>query len=151
MTDVNVVVEQVVAMVRRQGAVESVNVHEAYAPDLPLVEIDVSRMKQVFLNIMNNAIYAMPGGGSLTVRTFVQDGFVHIGFTDTGTGIEAEHLSRIFDPFFTTKPDVSGTGLGLSVSLGIVQSHAGTIEVASVLGKGSTFTVKLPLDARSRS
>jgi signal transduction histidine kinase/CheY-like chemotaxis protein len=151
MTEVNVVVEQVVAMVRRQGAVETIAVQEVYAPDLPLVEIDVSRMKQVFLNIMNNAIYAMPDGGRLTLSTFAHDGFVHVAFTDTGTGIEPEHLSRIFDPFFTTKPDVSGTGLGLSVSLGIVQSHAGTIEVSSTLGKGSTFTVKLPLDARLRA
>ncbi|MBI1734560.1 MAG: GAF domain-containing protein, partial [Candidatus Rokubacteria bacterium] len=146
MSDVNVVVEQVVSMVRRQGAVDAIDVQEAYAPDLPLVEMDVSRMKQVFLNIVNNAIYAMPEGGALRVRTSARDGFLHVEFTDTGTGIDADSLPRIFDPFFTTKPDVSGTGLGLSVSLGIVQSHGGTIEVGSTLGKGSTFTVKLPIE-----
>ena len=70
---------------------------------------------------------------------------MRIAFADTGPGIPADILGRIFDPFFTTKPEVSGTGLGLSVSLGIVQSHGGTIEVASEVGRGSTFTVTLPL------
>jgi signal transduction histidine kinase len=146
--DVNTVLEQVVGMVRRQGALNTVTVNEAFEPDLPMVEMDVPRIKQVFLNIINNAIYAMPDGGSLTVRTAAQNGFLHAEFTDTGSGIEPETLPRIFDPFFTTKPDVSGTGLGLSVSLGIVQSHGGTIEVASTLGVGSTFTIKLPLDSK---
>jgi len=70
---------------------------------------------------------------------------VRIAFEDTGPGIPAEVLGRIFDPFFTTKPEVSGTGLGLSVSLGIVQSHGGTIDVRSELGAGTTFTVTLPI------
>jgi signal transduction histidine kinase len=69
---------------------------------------------------------------------------VQVEVIDTGTGIAPEHMDRIFEPFFTTKPDVSGTGLGLSVSLGIVQSHGGTIEVKSEVGRGSIFTVKLP-------
>jgi signal transduction histidine kinase len=72
---------------------------------------------------------------------------VCVDFADTGSGIAPEHLDRIFDPFFTTKPAVSGTGLGLSVSLGIVQSHGGTIEVQSAVGTGSTFTVRLPARA----
>jgi two-component system NtrC family sensor kinase len=72
------------------------------------------------------------------------EGSVAVEFADTGVGIATEHLARIFDPFFTTKPAVSGTGLGLSVSLGIVQSHGGTIEVQSQAGKGAIFTVKLP-------
>jgi signal transduction histidine kinase len=101
-------------------------------------------MKQVFLNIVNNAVYAMSSGGSLTVRTSATDGTIQVEFTDTGSGISPENLSRIFDPFFTTKPAVSGTGLGLSVSLGIVQSHGGTIEVRSQPGKGATFAIKLP-------
>jgi signal transduction histidine kinase len=143
--DVNTVLEQVVAMVRRQGAFNVVTVTEAYAADLPMVEMDVPRIKQVFLNIINNAVYAMKDGGSLTIRTAVGTGTAHIAFEDTGPGIPAEILARIFDPFFTTKPEVSGTGLGLSVSLGIVQSHGGTIDVKSELGAGTTFTVTLPL------
>src|SRR2546426_11978016 len=86
----------------------------------------------------------MKAGGSLTIRSSVVGATVQVEVIDTGTGIAPEPLDRIFEPFFTTKPDVSGTGLGLSVSLGIVQSHGGTIEVKSELGKGSTFTVKLP-------
>jgi signal transduction histidine kinase/CheY-like chemotaxis protein len=144
-TDVKIVLEQVVAMVRRQGGLNAVTVEERYAPELPSVELDVSRIKQVFLNIINNAVYVMPNGGSLTIRTEAVEGGVRISFQDTGPGIAAEHVDRIFDPFFTTKPEVSGTGLGLSVSLGIVQSHGGTIEVETQIGRGSTFTVALPL------
>jgi signal transduction histidine kinase len=143
--DVNTVLEQVVGMVRRQGALNAVAVTEAHAEDLPMVEMDVPRIKQVFLNIINNAVYAMKVGGSLTIRTTLDGGKVRVAFEDTGPGIPAEILGRIFDPFFTTKPEVSGTGLGLSVSLGIVQSHGGTIDVQSEPGKGTTFTVTLPI------
>jgi signal transduction histidine kinase len=143
-TNINTVVEQTVSMVRRQGSLENITVSEAYAEALPLVEVDVSRMKQVFLNIINNAVYAMKEGGTLAIRTSVADGTVLVEFTDSGIGIALDHLDRIFDPFFTTKPAVSGTGLGLSVSLGIVQSHGGTIEVQSQPGAGAVFTIKLP-------
>jgi signal transduction histidine kinase len=105
----------------------------------------VPRIKQVFLNIINNAVYAMKDGGSLTIRTGLDGGTVDIAFEDTGPGIPLEVIGRIFDPFFTTKPEVSGTGLGLSVSLGIVQSHGGRIDVKSTLGAGTTFTVFLPI------
>jgi signal transduction histidine kinase/CheY-like chemotaxis protein len=144
LTEMNAVVEQTVAMVRRQGSLDNVTVDEQYAQALPPVEIDISRMKQVFLNIINNAVYAMTDGGTLTIRTYSLNGMVSVEFTDTGVGISTDHLDRIFDPFFTTKPAVSGTGLGLSVSLGIVQSHGGTIEVQSRAGHGSIFTIKLP-------
>jgi signal transduction histidine kinase len=144
LTEINPVVEQTVAMVRRQGSLDDVNVRELYGTGLPPVEVDVSRLKQVFLNIINNAVYAMKERGTLSIRTHAIDGSVAIEFADTGVGIAPEHLDRIFDPFFTTKPAVSGTGLGLSVSLGIVQSHGGTIDVQSQPGKGSTFTIKLP-------
>ena len=145
--DLNMVLDQVVAMLRRQGALSAITLNEAYAPDLPTLEVDVPRIKQVFLNIVNNAVYVMADGGSLTIRTKRDGKTVRVEFEDTGPGIQPEHRDRIFDPFFTTKPEVSGTGLGLSVSLGIVQSHGGTIEVESEVGKGSTFTVVLPLDA----
>ncbi len=149
--DVNTVLEQVIAMVRRQGALNVITVEERYERDLPPVELDVSRIKQVFLNIINNAVYVMPNGGSLTVRTETANGGVRIAFADTGPGIAPEHRDRIFDPFFTTKPEVSGTGLGLSVSLGIVQSHGGTIEVETEMGRGTTFTVALPLRLEDES
>src|SRR5438132_1329953 len=145
MTDLNVVLEQTLTMVRRQGAFDAITLVEEYAPGLPPVEVDVPRIKQVFLNLINNAVYVMKDGGSLTIRSSVVGDTVQVEVIDTGTGIPAEHLDRIFEPFFTTKPDVSGTGLGLPVSLGIVQSHGGTIEVKSELGRGSSFIVKLPV------
>ena len=144
MTDLNPVLEQTVAMLRRQGAFDNVTLSEEYAPDLPPVEIDGPRIKQVFVNLVNNAVYVMKDGGSLTLRSSAVGEMVQVEVIDTGGGIAPEHLDRIFEPFFTTKPDVSGTGLGLSVSLGILQSHGGTIEVKSELGKGSNFIVKLP-------
>ena len=144
-TDLNSVLEQTLAMVKRQGALESITLREEYASGLAPVEIDVPRIKQVFLNLINNAVYVMKErGGALTIRSSANGDAVQVEVIDTGTGIAPEHLHRIFEPFFTTKPEVSGTGLGLSVSLGIVQSHGGSIEVQSELGKGSTFTVKLP-------
>jgi signal transduction histidine kinase/DNA-binding response OmpR family regulator len=142
--DLNNVLERTLAMVKRQRGLKHVTVNEQYSRDLPLVEVDVSRIKQVFLNIINNALYAMADTGTLTIRTDSADGLVQVDFVDTGSGIAPEHLDRIFDPFFTTKPEVSGTGLGLSVSLGIVQSHGGTIDVRSAPGQGATFSVKLP-------
>jgi signal transduction histidine kinase/CheY-like chemotaxis protein len=144
LTDINPVLEQTIAMVRRQGSLENIEVREEYGRDLPLVEVDISRLKQVFLNIVNNAVYAMKKGGTISLRTRAADGRVSVDIADTGTGIAPEHLDKIFDPFFTTKPAVSGTGLGLSVSLGIVQSHGGNIEVSSRPGAGSTFTINLP-------
>ena len=145
--DLNNVLERTVAMVKRQRGLKHVKVDEQYAGELPLVEVDVSRIKQVFLNIINNALYAMADTGTLSIRTASADGVVQVDFTDTGSGIAPEHIDRIFDPFFTTKPEVSGTGLGLSVSLGIVQSHGGTIDVRSAPGQGATFSVKLPARA----
>ncbi len=106
---------------------------------------DKSRLKQVFLNIILNAVQAMSGGGRLTVRLAENEdgtGF-DLSFSDSGRGIPKEYLSRIFDPFFTTKEVGEGTGLGLSVSYGIIQEHGGTIDVRSKEGKGSTFTVRL--------
>ena len=142
-TDLNGVLRQAVGLVRLQGAM-TVTMDEQYAADLPAVEVDPARMKQVFLNIINNAVQAMPGGGSLTVGTQAAAGGVTVAFADTGPGIAPEHLERIFEPFFTTKSEVNGTGLGLAVSVGIVRQHGGTIDVVSELGKGSTFTIRIP-------
>src|SRR5437016_3397224 len=144
MTDLNVVLEGLLAMVRRQGAFDAITLVEEYAPGLPPVEVDVQRIKQVFLNLINNAVYVLKDGGTLTVRSSVVGDTVQVAVIDSGPGIAAEHLDRIFEPFFTTEPVVSGTGLGLPVSLGSVQDHGGTIEVKSEPGRGSTFIVKLP-------
>jgi signal transduction histidine kinase len=148
--DVNGVLRQAVGLIRLQG-VMSVTIDEQYADDLPPIEVDPARMKQVFLNIINNAVQAMPKGGLLTVRTGASVDEVTVAFADTGPGIAPEHRERIFEPFFTTKSEVNGTGLGLAVSLGIVRQHGGTIDLVSELGKGSTFTIRIPRTRREGS
>ncbi len=103
------------------------------------------RLQQVFINIILNALDAMPLGGTLGIRLGLEDGAAVVRIADSGTGIRPEHLSRIFDPFFTTKGVGKGTGLGLSISYAIVKEHDGRIEVQSEVGRGSTFVITLPL------
>jgi two-component system NtrC family sensor kinase len=115
--------------------------------DLPEIVGDPQYLSQVFLNIILNAVDAMADGGTLSLSGEVtaDNAFLAIDIGDTGPGMSPQVLSAIFDPFFTTKSSGGGTGLGLSVSLGIVQKHGGDIKVRSILGEGSTFTVILPL------
>ena len=115
--------------------------------DLPTVHGSRDKLKQVFLNLILNARDAMPDGGQLALRANVLRGAVRVEVTDTGVGIPPENIGRIFDAFFTTKKEVSGVGLGLSVSYGIVQQHKGSIYVSSTVGKGTTFAVQLPAGA----
>lgn len=116
--------------------------------DVPMIEGDANQLKQVFLNIINNAIFAMQGGGSLSVAVRKgRDDSIYIEFSDTGKGIPHEILQRIFEPFFTTKQE-KGTGLGLSISYKIIQSHNGRIEVESEEGRGTKFTVVLPVSVK---
>lgn len=114
---------------------------------LPVISGDRKSLRQAFLNLLINAIQAMSGGGTLSIRAYVPNGepWLKVDVEDTGEGIAPEHLSRIFEPFFTTKEVGRGTGLGLSVTYGIIEKHGGRIEVASVKGRGSNFTVSLPL------
>jgi two-component system NtrC family sensor kinase len=120
-----------------------------FTDELPWVSIDRNQMKQVFLNLFHNALQAMPSGGDLKLQTreAIRDGraWVVASVCDSGEGILPEHKDRLFEPFFTTKSNQGGTGLGLSVTYGIVTDHGGTIEVESQPGKGSTFTVWLPI------
>jgi len=107
---------------------------------------DAQQIEQVLVNLMQNAVQAMPDGGELRLELALAPNQVAIIVEDTGVGIPQENLRRIFDPFFTTKPEGEGTGLGLSVSYGIIARHKGRIEVESKLGKGAKFTVWLPLE-----
>ena len=119
--------------------------------DLPHIECLASQLNQVFMNLLVNAAHAIDDHGIITVRTGVDNNtcgggqWVWVQIADTGKGIAPEHLRRVFDPFFTTKPVGKGTGLGLSLSYGIVEKHGGHIEVISEPGRGSTFTVRLPV------
>jgi two-component system NtrC family sensor kinase len=112
---------------------------------LPTVNGDPAQLNQVFVNVVVNAIQAMPDGGTLIIKTLFQNGWVSILVADTGQGIEEENLEKIFLPFFTTKEVDEGTGLGLSVVYGIVNEHGGYVEVDSKKGQGSTFKIKFPI------
>jgi signal transduction histidine kinase len=115
--------------------------------DIPEIECYPQQLNQVFLNLLVNAAQSMEGHGTITVRTWSDETNVNISVSDSGRGIPAKDLSRIFEPFFTTREVGSGTGLGLSSSYGIVKSHGGEITVRSEIGKGSTFTVTIPICA----
>jgi signal transduction histidine kinase len=144
-TDLNQGVHDTLALFRSQLEANRIRVEEQYAPDLPPVLLDTGRLRQVWLNLFTNASQSMPNGGKLTVRTEQAGDRIAVRIVDTGIGIPTEAQLRIFEPFYTTRPVGQGTGLGLSVSLGIVQEHGGSIDVASQEGKGSTFTVWLPV------
>jgi signal transduction histidine kinase len=113
--------------------------------ELPLVECLPSRINQVFLNLLVNAGQALGANGTITISSGIEGREIWFRFEDNGCGIRKEHLHRIFEPFFTTKPVGQGTGLGLSVSYSIVRKHGGRIEVDSELGRGTRFTVRLPV------
>ncbi|HWQ09322.1 MAG TPA: ATP-binding protein, partial [Holophaga sp.] len=112
--------------------------------NVPPIYAQGERLQQVFINIILNALDAMPGGGELGIRLTLENGAEIVRISDTGTGIRPEHRSRIFDPFFTTKGVGKGTGLGLSISYAIVKEHDGRIDVQSEVGRGSTFSITLP-------
>jgi two-component system NtrC family sensor kinase len=116
--------------------------------DLPEAAVfvvgDEGQLQQAVIALATNAIDAMPDGGRLTLRARRSDGMVLIEVSDTGVGIPAENLTKIFDPFFTTKEVGRGTGLGLAVCYGIVTDHDGRLDVQSIVGVGTTFTISLP-------
>jgi len=145
--DVESLIENTLRLAANQIKLAKVKVRGELVENLPPIYGDHQQLTQVLLNIVLNALDAMPNGGTLSIsvtQTHFRD-FVSIEFTDTGTGIPEQHLDNIFDPFFTTKPKAKGTGLGLSVSLGIIQQHGGDIRVKSKTGEGTTFTVRLPV------
>jgi PAS domain S-box-containing protein len=144
--DVNQVLCQTLVLIRQYLEKSGVAIEEDYSPGVGVLTLDSGQMKQVFLNLITNAAQAMPKGGKLRLRTACVGSEVAISVSDTGQGIPPEIRERIFEPFFTTKATSEGTGLGLSVSLGIVQGHGGRITVESQVGQGSTFTVWLPIE-----
>ena len=119
--------------------------------DLPMIECDPGQINQVFMNIVSNACDAIPDSGNIWIRSRAEPGSVVIAIRDDGVGISSEHLARLFDPFFTTKEVGQGTGLGLSIAHGIVERHRGRIDVWSEVGRGTEFTVVLPLRAERLS
>ena len=155
-TDVNRLVRFTISLVENQALIKGVNLNFEQGEGLPMITLDKNQMQSVLLNIMINALDATDAGGSITITSGIgvstskpgQNG-IEILCTDTGCGISPENLNKLFDPFFTTKDVGHGTGLGLSVSYGIVERHGGTIWVQSKIGKGSTFKVWLPIEEQS--
>ncbi len=143
--DLNRVLEETLGLVARQSMFFNITVIKELDPDLPRVMGDRSQLQQVFMNLLLNAVQAMEEKGTITLASRQADGFVEVSITDTGCGIPPDKLGRIFDPFFTTKPSGKGVGLGLSIAYGIISKHGGDIRVESEVGKGSTFTVRLPV------
>jgi two-component system NtrC family sensor kinase len=144
--DLNAVVSRTLRMRQYQFAEGAVSVESELADDLPSVMGDARQLQQVCLNLLTNAVQAMSprGGGLLRVRTYGEQGRVCLDVTDTGLGIATSARAHVFEPFFTTKKEGEGTGLGLSVSYGIVTAHGGKIEVAETSASGTTFRVTLP-------
>jgi two-component system NtrC family sensor kinase len=146
-TDLNQVVRDTLSLLEHQFKTAQILVDLNLADELPPIHGNPGKLQQVFLNLLLNAKDAMPGGGRLTIATLV-NGHVEAVISDSGSGIAPENLKRIYDPFFTTKNmpgDRRGTGLGLSVSYGIIQEHAGKIHVESAVGSGTTFHLEFPL------
>ena len=142
--DINVkeLIEQVLEMHSNQ--LEKIQVETNFQTALPEIKGDPDQLQEAFSNIILNAVQAMPNGGILHISAKKYDEHIEIDFSDTGVGILEENLPKIFDPFFSTKKVEGGVGLGLYISLGIVERHGGSISVKSKVGVGSTFTVKLP-------
>jgi two-component system NtrC family sensor kinase len=148
-TNLNQVIRDTLSLLEHQFKTAQIAVDLALTEDLPPIHGNPGKLQQVFLNLLLNAKEAMPGGGNLRVSTLV-NGHVEALITDSGSGIAPENMKRIYDPFFTTKTtpkpgDRRGTGLGLSVSYGIIQEHAGKIHVESAIGAGTTFHLEFPL------
>ncbi|MHC1724724.1 MAG: nitrogen regulation protein NR(II) [Syntrophobacteraceae bacterium] len=145
--DIHGALKELLSVIQHQFELDGVHIKSHFDPELPQMLIDEGKMKQVFMNLLMNAKQAIGKKGQIDIRTLYQpeNGKALIEVRDTGCGMEAEIRARIFDPFFTTKPTGEGTGLGLSVSYGIVKDHGGEIRVESKPGAGTLFTVILPV------
>ena len=144
--DIRQVIERTLNLINNQLIVSNTVIEKELPADLPAIRGKQQDLQQAFVNILLNAIQAMPGGGSISIRGDMgSPGYLHIDLADTGSGIEPEALEHIFDPFYTTKASGQGTGLGLSIVYSIIRNHGGYIEARSEVGKGTTFSVFLPV------
>lgn len=144
---INALVEEVASFNERRAKAAGITVHMSLSENLPLVTASPTQVQQLLFNLMNNALDAMQAqGGILTMATYRSGESVLLEVSDTGDGIPPELLPRVFEPFFTTKPVGKGTGLGLAISYGIARRSGGDISVRSRVGRGTSFTVRLPID-----
>ena len=140
---INRVVEDVVNFVTPEMTLHKVQVRTLFDPNIPKIMMDADLLKQALLNIVINAQQAMPNGGELILQTSRRDGMAKIDITDTGEGIAPDNLEKIFNVYYSTKK--TGTGLGLPTAKRIVEDHRGDISVQSEVGKGTCFTIQLPI------
>lgn len=143
--DVHTVLEEVAALTEYEAFFHNVKLHKSYTRDIPPIMADVHQLKQVFLNLISNSLAAMPYGGTVEIATSFNpaSGEVVVAIRDTGTGMDEDTLARLGQPFFTTKEN--GTGLGLAISYQIIHQHGGRVQVQSAVGKGTTFSIYLPI------
>lgn len=147
---INSLVSDIVALRRREADQKHIEIHTELAERLPIIHTEPALLRQLLLNLINNAMDSMPDGGRISIiTTKSDDGGVSLRVQDTGFGIPEENMPKIFDPFFTTKPPGKGAGLGLSISHGLLQRIGGQIVVSSQPGQGSSFVVKLPRAPKS--
>jgi len=152
LSDINGIVGKIVSLVEHDFGMKNVRVRMELDSNLPRVRVNENEIAQVVLNLANNAVDSMPGGGDLTIRTFYEDESdrIRVEVDDTGFGISESDRTRVFEPFFTTKEVGKGTGLGLSICYKIVENHMGSMEFDSVIGRGTTFRVYIPVNAEVR-
>jgi len=148
-TDVRPRLLEITALLKRRANVRNIEIKLEVQKDLPQVLVDPIEFEQVIVNLINNAIDALPQGGLIILEAFQRDNYVHLNVNDNGTGISPENIERVFEPFFTTKPVGKGTGLGLSVCFGIVHSWGGRIKAESLQGEGTRMKILLPLQTKS--
>ena len=145
--NLNKIIDELISgVVEQKLKVNNIEIILNYDTDLPEILIDYDQIRQVFLNLINNARDAISGPGAITITTKSDKDKINVAFRDTGKGMTIEEISQIFNPFFTTKEVGQGTGLGLSVSLNIIESMGGSIDVQSIRGSGSIFTVSIPIN-----
>lgn len=153
MVQVNRVIANVMGFLEDHVLLRQISLETHLDPGLPEVEADENKLEQVFINLVVNAAQSIDGRGTLILRTefFSDTNRIRIQFSDTGSGIDDRDLDKIFDPFFTTKLKSKGTGLGLSICHGIIEQHGGTITAESSKGRGSIFSVFLPVAGQNET
>jgi two-component system NtrC family sensor kinase len=143
--DINETIKQTIALLANYARINNIEVRTKLAPELPVIASDQAQLQQVFFNLISNAIDAIGKEGAIDVESTRSDSEIHVSIKDDGPGISEGQQRKVFDPFFTTKSSGKGTGLGLWVSYNIIEKMGGTITLDSEVGKGSTFTVQIPL------
>ena len=149
---INDIIEELIALSAQRAKYSNVTINTALQEDLPSLHVSETELQQVLLNLINNALDAMEKkGGNIDIRSRLDGEHIAIEVADTGPGIPEANLARIFDPFFTTKQVGKGTGLGLSICYGIIKKIGGEIVVHSIVDKGTTFRVLVPLPKQEKS